>query len=39
MAALEPDTQNSYFSNGLIGAVGKAARVTSLPGMKMVVMP
>ncbi|MEO8153786.1 MAG: M14 family metallocarboxypeptidase [Rhizobacter sp.] len=39
MAALEPDTQNSYFANRIISAVGKEARVMALPGMKMVVMP
>jgi len=39
IAALEPDTQNSYFANGIISAVGKQARVTTLPGIKLVVMP
>jgi len=39
IAALEPDTQNSYFANRIISAVGKQARVTTLPGIKLVVMP
>jgi len=39
VAALEPDTPASYFSGGVITALGKQARVTALPGIKLNVMP
>jgi hypothetical protein len=39
LAALEPDTQNSYFANGIVSDLAKQARVTAVPGMKVAVMP
>ncbi len=39
VAAMEPDTASSFVANGIIGNVNKQARVTALPGMKLVVMP
>ena len=35
LAALEPDTQNSYFANRLIDGVDGEARVMGRPTMKM----
>lgn len=39
MAALEPDTPNSYFANRIFSGLGTQARVMSRPEMKMVVVP
>lgn len=39
IAALEPDAPGSYFSAGLLSELGKVARVTTLPGMRLAVMP
>jgi hypothetical protein len=39
IAALEPDTQNSFFANGIIGNVASEARVTAVPGVKLNVLP
>lgn len=39
VAALEPDTQNSFVANRIISGVDKVARVTALPGVKMTVLP
>ncbi len=39
MAALEPDTQSSYFANGIVTELGKQARLTALPGNRLVVVP
>jgi len=39
IAALEPDTQNSFFANGIIGSVRSEARVTAVPGVKLNVLP
>ena len=33
VAALEPDTQNSYFANHLIDELGNTARIMSLPAL------
>ncbi|HEV7914102.1 MAG TPA: M14 family metallocarboxypeptidase, partial [Albitalea sp.] len=38
-AALEPDTQNSYFANRIIGSVADEARVMARPAMKMAPLP
>jgi len=39
VAALEPDTQNSFFANRIISNVEGEFRVMSLPGMRLVVVP
>lgn len=39
IAALEPDTQNSYFANQLIESLGGTARVLSEPSLKTEVLP
>jgi hypothetical protein len=39
MAALEPDTQNSYFANQLIDSLANAARVMSEPAVKTEALP
>ena len=39
IAALEPDTQSSYFSNQLLEALSSTARVMSEPALKTEVMP
>ena len=39
MAALEPDTQNSYFANQLIDSLASAARVMSEPAVKAEALP
>ena len=39
IAALEPDTQNSYFSNQLLETLSSAARVMSVPELKTDEMP
>lgn len=39
MAALEPDTQNSYFANQLIDSLASAARVMSEPAAKTEELP
>ena len=39
IAALEPDTQNSFYANGIIGSVKSEARVTAVPGVKLNVLP
>lgn len=39
MAAMEPDTQNSYFASGIVSELDKQARIVSLPGVKTAVMP
>lgn len=39
MAALEPDTQNSYFANQLIDSLTSAARVMSEPAAKTEELP
>jgi hypothetical protein len=39
IAALEPDTQNSYFANGVITSLDAQARVMSRPIAKMSVLP
>jgi len=39
MAALEPDTQNSYFANQLIDSLASAARVMSEPAVKTEALP
>ena len=33
VAALEPDTQNSYFANHLIQELGQSARVMAVPSL------
>ena len=33
VAALEPDTQSSYFANRLIGDLASTARVMSVPSL------
>lgn len=39
IAALEPDTQNSYFANRVLGSVGQLARVRALPELKTTAVP
>lgn len=39
VAAMEPDTPASYFAGGVITGLGKQARLTMLPGLKLNVMP
>lgn len=39
MAAMEPDTQNSYFASRIVSELDKQARIVSLPGVKTAVMP
>jgi len=39
IAALEPDTQNSFFANGIVTSVKNEARVTAVPGMRLTVLP
>ena len=39
VAALEPDTQNSYLANRLVAAVGQVARVMQPPPASMLAMP
>jgi hypothetical protein len=39
LAALEPDTQNSYFANRIIASVDDEARVMARPTMKMATLP
>ena len=39
VAALEPDTQNSFFANGIISAVTAEARVLVRPEMKTTAVP
>jgi hypothetical protein len=34
VAAMEPDTQNSYFSHGIVTEVGRQARVLARPRMR-----
>ena len=37
VAALEPDTQNSYFANGLVDRLPAIARVTTLPAARLFI--
>ncbi|HJV61622.1 MAG TPA: M14 family metallopeptidase [Albitalea sp.] len=39
IAALEPDTQDSYVANGILSSVGAEARVMSPPSVKMTPLP
>jgi hypothetical protein len=39
IAALEPDTQNSFLTNGIITAVDGQARVLARPAVKMTTLP
>ena len=39
IAALEPDTQSSYFANQLLGGLGSSARVMSEPSLKAEELP
>ena len=39
IAAMEPDTQNSYVSNGIVSSVTAQARVLLRPEVKMTVLP
>jgi hypothetical protein len=39
VAAMEPDTQNSYFANGIVTNLGAQARVMSLPTVTMSTLP
>ena len=39
IAAMEPDTQNSYVSNGIVSSVTALARVLLRPEVKMTVLP
>ena len=39
IAAIEPDTQNSYVSNGIVSSVTAQARVLLRPEVKMTVLP
>jgi len=39
IAAMEPDTQNSYLTNGILSSVDVQARVMSRPGIKMTPLP
>lgn len=39
IAAMEPDTQNSYFANGIVGALDGEARVMAPPVVKMTPLP
>ena len=39
IAAIEPDTQNSYVSNGIVSSVTALARVLLRPEVKMTVLP
>lgn len=39
IAALEPDTQSSYFANQLLGSLASAARVMSEPSLKAEELP
>jgi hypothetical protein len=39
MAALEPDTQNSYLSQRIVGSVASVARVQARPEARMTVLP
>jgi len=39
LAALEPDTQNSYFANRIIDSLDGTARVMGRPAMRMTPLP
>ena len=39
IAALEPDTQNSYVANGIVSGVAAQARVLLRPDLRMTVLP
>ena len=39
LAALEPDTQNSYFANGIVNRLPAVARVTAQPDARLFVAP
>ncbi len=39
VAALEPDTQSSYFANGIVTGLDKVARVVALPGVRLTTLP
>ena len=39
IAALEPDTQNSYVANGIVSGVAAQARVLLRPELRMTVLP
>ena len=39
IAALEPDTQNSYFANGIVASLDAQVRVMSRPAVKMAALP
>jgi len=39
IAALEPDTQNSFITNRIVDRVGAQARVLKPPELKMSVVP
>lgn len=39
MAALEPDTQSSYFSNQLLDTLSSTARIMSEPSLKAEALP
>jgi hypothetical protein len=39
IAAMEPDTQNSYLGNRIVGSVSAQARVLTRPALKMTALP
>jgi len=39
LAAMEPDTQNSYVTSRIVGSVNEEARVMARPAVKMSVVP
>jgi len=39
IAAMEPDTQNSYLTHGIVSSVSAQARVMARPDMKAVALP
>jgi hypothetical protein len=39
VAALEPDTQSSFFSNGIVTELGRQARVLARPRMRVSAVP
>ena len=39
VAALEPDTQNSYFANGIVAEIANLARVMARPEFRLSVLP
>jgi len=39
IAALEPDTQNSYYANGVVASAANEARVLARPDLKATPVP